>query len=238
VDPKINLAVDTATRPPHTHEFSVAFDRELTQTVRASVAYVGRRGRAYLGWTDVAGQYRTEQQTVAGVTVPVHVLTSPTADRRFLLMNLDNFVMNYDGVVVAGEKRMSNDWYVSASYTYSRVTGLQVASALPVDAGQTSTIAMPEFLTFGQDPNDLTNAYGRLPNDRPHVLRMTGSVRLPWQDIMVAASLGRRRRRCPCHRAAGQSCSSRAAHAVCRLSLFSISVSPNQSSRAGPARST
>lgn len=189
VNPKINLDVDTATRPPHTHEFSVAFDREITQTVRASVAYVGRRGRAYLGWTDVAGQYRTEQQTVAGVTVPVHLLTTPTKDRRFLLMNLDNFVMNYDGVVVAGEKRMSNDWYLSGSYTYSRVTGLQAASALPVDAGQTSTVAMPEFLTFGQDPNDLTNAYGRLPNDRPHVLRMTGSVRLPWQDIMVAANV-------------------------------------------------
>jgi hypothetical protein len=189
VDPKINLAIDTATRPPHTHEFSVAFDREITQTVRASVAYVGKRGRAYLGWTDVAGAYRTEQQTVAGVTVPVHVLTSPTKDRRFLLANLDNFLMNYDGVVVAGEKRMSNDWYVSGSYTYSRVTGLQAASNLPADAGQASTIAMPEFLTFGQDPNDLTNAYGRLPNDRPHVFRVTGSVRLPWQGITVAANV-------------------------------------------------
>ena len=34
----------------------------------------------------------------------------------------------------------------------------------------------PGFLTFGQDPNDLTNATGRLPNDRPHVFRATGVV--------------------------------------------------------------
>ena len=43
------------------------------------------------------------------------------------------------------------------------------------DDPQFSTIARPGFLTFGQDPNDLTNATGRLPNDRPHVFRATDS---------------------------------------------------------------
>ena len=57
------------------------------------------------------------------------------------------------------------------------------------DAPQFSTIARPGFLTFGQDPNDLTNATGRLPNDRPHIFRATGVAHLPWKGVLVAANL-------------------------------------------------
>jgi hypothetical protein len=39
-----------------------------------------------------------------------------------------------------------------------------------------------------RDPNDLTNASGRLPNDRPHILRLTGLGHLPW-GFLVAANL-------------------------------------------------
>ena len=45
-------------------------------------------------------------------------------------------------------------------------------------------------VTFGRDPNDLTNAWGRLPNDRPHIFRASGSVNLPGTGVVVAASLG------------------------------------------------
>ena len=44
-------------------------------------------------------------------------------------------------------------------------------------------------LTFGRDPNDLTNAYGRLPNDRPHMFRAMGSVDVPRTGFVVAANL-------------------------------------------------
>ena len=84
---------------------------------------------------------------------------------------------------------MSNGWQASGSYTFSRAYGLQVTSNGAADAPQFSTIARPGFLTFGQDPNDLTNATGRLPNDRPHVFRATGVVHLPWKGILVAANL-------------------------------------------------
>jgi hypothetical protein len=41
---------------------------------------------------------------------------------------------------------------------------------------------------FGSDPNNLTNADGRLPNDRPHVLRMTTVVHAPL-GVVVSANL-------------------------------------------------
>ena len=45
-------------------------------------------------------------------------------------------------------------------------------------------------VTFGQDPNDLTNARGRLPNDRPHMA--PGDERrstCPRTGLVVAANL-------------------------------------------------
>jgi hypothetical protein len=54
---------------------------------------------------------------------------------------------------------------------------------------QTSTVSPPQPSTFGRDPNDLTNARGRLPNDRPHVARLMGSVNVPRTGFVLAANL-------------------------------------------------
>jgi hypothetical protein len=189
IDPRVNLAVDPHTRAPHTDEFSFSLDRSLAGGLRASAAYVRKRGRDFIGWTDTGGQYRQTTRTlVDGTTVPVFELTNGTPARRFLLTNPESLFLNYDGFVAAVEKHRSNGWQASASYTYSRAFGLQVMSNATADAPQFSTIARPGFLTFGQDPNDFTNATGRLPNDRPHVFRTSGAAQLPWR-ILVAANL-------------------------------------------------
>jgi TonB-dependent receptor-like protein/carboxypeptidase family protein len=190
VDPKLNLAIDRNMDTPHTDEFSVALDRQIAPTLRASAAYVRKRGSDFIGWTDTGGQYvESTRQLTDGTSVPVFVLTNGTAARRFLLTNPEQLNLEYDGLVAAVERPLSNGWRASASYTYSRAYGLQVISNGTADAPQFSTIARPGFLTFGQDPNDLTNATGRLPNDRPHIFRATGSWLMPWQRILVAANL-------------------------------------------------
>jgi hypothetical protein len=192
VDPRINVSLDRNTRTPHTDEISLALDRELRPGLKASAAYIRKRGGDFLGWTDTAGQYRPETRTLSdGTVLPVLVLTNSPSARRFLLTNPDNLFLNYDGLVVAIEKRLSNRWQASGSYTYSRAYGMQVMSNGPADAPQFSTIARPGYLIFGQDPNDLTNATGRLPNDRPHIFRATGIAHLPWKGLLVAANLQR-----------------------------------------------
>jgi hypothetical protein len=189
VDPKSQLALGTGTRSPHTDEWSLAFEREVTRSVRTSAAYIRKRGADFIGWTDTGGQYRPETRPVAGGgLLPVLVLTNRPSDRRFLLANPGELFLEYDGVVLAVEKRLSQRWQASASYTRSRAYGLQVMSNGTADAPQFSTIARPGFLTFGQDPNDLTNAAGRLPNDRPNIVRSTGVVHL-WAGFLVAANL-------------------------------------------------
>ena len=189
VDPKRNLRLDPDTRTPRTDEYSIGVDREIGRGLSVALAYVRKEGADFIAWTDVGGQYREETRALAdGRTLPVFVLTNSAADRRFLLTNPPEYSMTYNGVVMAAEKRRSNGWQAFGSYTYSRTSGLQVSSGATAAGPQVSTIAGSPYLTFGQDPNSLTNARGRLPNDRPHMLRLMGSVDVPRTGFVVAAN--------------------------------------------------
>ena len=154
------------------------------------MAYVRKEGRDFIGWTDVGGRYREEMRSLRdGRTVPVFVLANSTADRRFLLTNPAGYSLRYNGLVAAAEKRRSNGWQAFGSYSWSRASGLQASSGVSAAASQVSTIAGAPYLTFGQDPNNLTNARGRLPNDRPHMLRFMGSLDLPRTGFVLAANV-------------------------------------------------
>ena len=124
-----------------------------------------------------------------GRSLPVFVIANSTADRRFLLTNPAEYSLTYNGLVMSAEKRRSRGWQAFGSYTWSRASGLQPSSGATAAGPQVSTIAGTPFLTFGQDPNSLTNAGGRLPNDRPHMLRVMGSVDVPRTGLVVAANV-------------------------------------------------
>ena len=91
----------------------------------------------------------------------------------------------------------------------------------------------PQPLTFGRDPNDLTNARGRMPNDRPHIVRMMGTIDVPRRDLPLrrasstsVGSRGHRVRSFSCRRiTATGSCSNRAGHSACHLSRCSTFAS-------------
>jgi len=89
--------------------------------------------------------------------------------------------------VMAVEKRRSHGWQAFGSYTYSRVYGLQASSGTTAAGAQNSSILGTGI--FGRDPNDLTNASGRLPNDRPHMFRLMGTIAVPRTGFTVAANL-------------------------------------------------
>ena len=99
--------------------------------------------------------------------------------------------MTYNGLVMVVEKRQSHGWQAFGSYTFSRAYGLQPSSGATAAGPQVSTVSPPQPSTFGRDPNDLTNATGRLPNDRPHMLRVMGSVDVPRTGLVIAANLQR-----------------------------------------------
>jgi hypothetical protein len=192
VDPTVNLVLDRGMRAPHTDELSIGLDREVGRRLAVAVAYVRKDGRDFIGWTDVGGVYHQETRTLAdGRTIPVFLLDNRPADRRFLLTNPADYSLTYNGLVLVAEKRRASGWQAFGSYTWSKDFGLQSNSGTNAAGAQTSTVApppLPAGVTFGRDPNDLTNARARLPNDRPHVFRVMGSVDVPRTGLMVAAN--------------------------------------------------
>jgi hypothetical protein len=190
VNPKINLLLNPETRTPRTDEYSIGVDREVGRRLAVAAAYVRKDGRNFIGWTDVAGQYLEEAQTLAdGRSLPVFRLVNAPAARRFLLTNPDGYSMTYNGLVLTAEKRRARGWQAFGSYTLSRVSGLLPSSGTNAAGPQVSTVSPPNPITFGRDPNDLTNAIGRLPNDRPHMFRLMGSVDVPRTGFVLAANL-------------------------------------------------
>ena len=188
VDPRINLQINPDMRTPHTDQYSIGLDREIGR-LGGSIVYVRKDGTNFIGWTDVGGQYREDTRTLAdGRTLPVSVLLNGTAARRFLLTNPDGYSLTYNGLVMAVERRRSRGWQAFGSYTLSNVSGLQASNGTTAAGAQVSTVGAPLSL-FGRDPNDLTNASGRLPNDRPHMFRAMGSVDVPRTGFVFAGSL-------------------------------------------------
>jgi hypothetical protein len=190
VDPKINLLLDPHTRTPRTDEYSIGVDRELMPRLALGVAYIRKVGNGFIAWTDVGGEYRQETSTLPdGRALPVFALVGSPASRRFLLTNPDGYSMTYNGLVAVVEKRRSNGWQALGSYTLSRTYGLQASSGASAADPQVSTVA-PAFptATFGRDPNNLTNAYGRLPNDRPHMFRLASAIDVRRTGFVVAAN--------------------------------------------------
>jgi hypothetical protein len=132
----------------------------------------------------------TAQQTRPlpdGSSVPVLVLVNAASARRFVLTNPAGFSLGYNGLVTTVEKRQSHGWRAFGSYTFSRAEGLQVSSGTAPAGEQLSTLTSSG--SFGQDPNNLTNARGRLANDRPHMVRVMGSVEVPRIGVVLAANV-------------------------------------------------
>ena len=154
-----------------------------------AIAYVRKDGANFIGWTDVGGQYGVEQRPLPdGRLFPVFVLLNSTADQKFLLTNPNGYSMTYNGLVTAVETRRFRNWQAFGSYTFSRSSGLQASSGTTAAGAQSSSVALPT-VPIGRDPNELTNARGLLPNDRPHMFRVMGTIDVPGTGFVIAANL-------------------------------------------------
>ena len=190
------VQLDPELRLPYTNQYSLGLDREVGGLLAVSVAFVRKDGRDFIGWRELAGAYREEPALPLndGRVVQVWRLTTPSEARLFQLTNPEDYSLTYNGLVIAAERRRSRGWQAFGSYTLSRAYGLQPSSGTTAAGPQVATVGSPPAsfapgVTFGQDPNDLTNAHGRLPNDRPHMVRAMTSVDVPGTGLVAAANL-------------------------------------------------
>ncbi|HEX2572459.1 MAG TPA: carboxypeptidase regulatory-like domain-containing protein [Polyangia bacterium] len=91
---------------------------------------------------------------------------------------------DYDALVLTASKRFSNRLALLVSYVYSRTLG-NYPGLYGGGLGPLAPNFSPEFDTRDQ----LTNRSGRLPEDRPHNLRVTGAYAIPVRGAEVSIGL-------------------------------------------------
>ncbi|MFQ5790050.1 MAG: TonB-dependent receptor domain-containing protein [Acidobacteriota bacterium] len=190
-DPAANLKADPDSEAPTTDQFYLGIERELKTGWVVGLHMVRKKGRKPLGWTDARGLYGTDTFHLPnGRLITVHPLLSDTGDRLFTLGNPDGWFFDYRGAVLDFQKRFSNRWQFRTSYTFSENEGL-ISSSKPFvqNAVDVSFADVPQrtdgAIPFGRDPNDLTNATGKLRDDRTHMVRVQGALEIPKVNLSV-----------------------------------------------------
>ena len=187
VDPKINLALDARTRTPRTDEYSVGVERQLTARLAASAAYIRKSGANFIAWTDTGGTYREETRTLSGYSVPVFVLTNAHA-RSALPPDQPGGLL--DGLPRAGGRAGQAD--VERGRRPARTRSREWPDFRRRAARRPTARSSAPWLRrtcSAAIPTTSRTRTGGCPNDRPHVLRMTGVVHVPRIGVLVSANL-------------------------------------------------
>ena len=177
-------------RPPRTLQYAAGFEHQIGQLMSVGTQYVYKTTKDLVGWEIVSGEW-TRVPFRDPFTGTEFSLLSQLDEPRVRKGNdpgqfpgsedLDYF-QRYHGLAFTVTKRYANNWGLNGSYTWSRSRGL-----IP------RMLSQAQFNPFyssteGSDPNHFLNAEGRLQADRPHMFRLQGLVRLPW-DVQLSGNV-------------------------------------------------
>jgi hypothetical protein len=187
-DPRGTFSVDPDLKQPYTDQYTIGVDHQLMNSLAVGGSYIYKKAANFLGRIDTASTWAPASvvDPEKGNSLTVYNRTSPAQDVRILLTNTgpdtcayctEEFRQTYHGVLVSLTKRMANRWQAIASMTFSKVEGLHAGSS----TGQSSAAG-----AFGDDPNDLINAYGVLGLDRDIMWKLQGSYILPAEVVFSA----------------------------------------------------
>jgi hypothetical protein len=189
VDPRGQFAVDPDLKQPYTDQYTIGVDHELMPNLAVGASYIHKRAFDFLGRVDVASTWAPTSVIDPGNqrALTVYNRTSPAQNVRVELTNpnpdtcpycTEEYRQTYNGVLLSLTKRMSQRWQAIGSLTLAKVEGLHSGSS----AGQSSAAG-----AFGDDPNDLINAFGVLGLDRDIMWKLQASYLLP-ADIVLSTN--------------------------------------------------
>jgi outer membrane receptor protein involved in Fe transport len=186
-----NQSIPTSYKNPYTDQFAASLERELAPNLGISLYYINKRAREGPAWEDTTGQYADAtiiDDVGAGATgksIVVKQLISDPADSRYELTNRSYMKTDTNAFTAQVTKRMSKGWQLIAAYTYLDSKGL-LPSSRSSDGLLNRQNATARFSNFGQNPNDLVNATGKLLGDRPHTFKTQLMIQLPHGFLVGA----------------------------------------------------
>ncbi len=178
-------------------EFIVGLEKEIYKDFSASISFIQKiktrmpqvvekfRGSTpesewWIPYSVTDPGWDGEYGTTDDKEITVYGVKAGAPESRGYLTNIDDKVKTerkYREVELTLAKRMSNRWQLLGSITWSKFEG-----NIEADYGGSIAEALGNFST----PNYLVNRYGRLNFDRRLVIKLQGSVLMPWEVMMSA----------------------------------------------------
>ncbi len=192
------LVVPQNLDPPKALNYSIGYEQQVGDSIAFGVQYVYKDTQDLIGWTANGGVFEpfTLVDPVTGQEYTIfNFVEAPTISKGNDPGNFCNqlpeasacqngdldYFQTYHGVMLNFEKRLSSNWALNASYTWSRSEGL-----IPRPLTQT------QFNPFygSRDSSDLVNHYlnaeGNLQGDRPHMFRLQSVFQEIWWGMTAS----------------------------------------------------
>jgi hypothetical protein len=167
---------------PYTDQVSFGLDRELAANISVGGSFIYKKAQDLVGRTLPYATFTTKSWTYTdrnGESRTIDVFSQNNTDavgNTVRIINQSLFHQAYKGLVIQANKRMADNWMLLASMTFSTSYGMNAGSASRDPSVQQNS----NTGTFGQDPNDFTNADGVLTGDRPYMFKLQGAYNLPY----------------------------------------------------------
>jgi outer membrane receptor protein involved in Fe transport len=175
-DPRTNLAIDPDLENQSTDQFYVGVERQIAPDFGINASFVYKKDHNLIRGFDPRSVYTpfVTTDTFNGVTqsLTVYNRTSPASQLLQQITNRDDFDQDFKSFIIQGSKRFSDRWQVQSSYQWQRSKG--------VSGGGTTVNSQAGVGTFGADPNQLVNAYGRFVTDSTHAIKISATTELPY----------------------------------------------------------
>ncbi len=173
-------AIDPDLKPMRMTEASLGLEHQLSNQIALSARYVHKRLNR--GIEDV-GTLDADQNEIYIVANPGYGLASKVYDVNGNIYDLEypKAKRDYDAVEFAVSKNMSNNWYLRASYMWSRLHGNYSGLSQSDENGRTD----PNVGRAFDYPIMMFNAqgkaeYGPLATDRPHQFKAQFIYQMPF----------------------------------------------------------
>jgi outer membrane receptor protein involved in Fe transport len=188
--------IDPDIKHPRTDEFTLGFERALSNNLRLSVTGISRDLKNAQGSVIPSARWAptTVTNTLTNQPLTVYRWTNRSASETDLLVtNPDGYQYKDDagGVLATAaadrkyraamfvlNKRMSNNWQAQISYVWSRTEG-------HLSNGSIASLGTSRF--FETPTLSAVNSDGRALNDRPHELKVLAGYQIPKVDVMMSA---------------------------------------------------
>jgi len=197
--PSFQNEIDPEIRPMSQDSLSLGFEHQLNRDSVLTVHYIHNDLRDTIediGFLNAQGDEgylignpgrgSTAVQFATGATPPGQ--PTPLAKRQ------------YDALELGVSRRLANSWFLSANYTLSRLygnySGIGSSDEITTPTtGQTSATAQQQLGSIARPGSNVSRAWdldellydahgnqvlGRLPTDRPHVVKLYGSYQAPF----------------------------------------------------------